>query len=136
MARKRTIDRVGQRAEFDEGQAKDEEEEKEEESEDEEEEGDEEEAAGDDDDEDAPPKPKKKKAPPKKKPAAPKRSRAPKVVRLKAQWVIFDNGSKQVESFDYNQKDEAEKFLAQKNTEKKGGFYLQMVKVPLEEKEK
>jgi putative cell wall-binding protein len=135
MARKRTIDRVGQRAEFDEGQAKDEDEEKEEEAEDEEEEGDEEEAAGDDD-EDAPPKPKKKKAPAKKKPAAPKRSRAPKVVRLKAQWVIFDNGSKQVESFDYNQKHEAEQFLAQKNTEKKGGFYLQMVKVPFEEKEK
>jgi hypothetical protein len=139
MARKRTIDRIGQRGNFDEegGKPEDEQEaeEEEEEAEDEGEEADEEEASGDDDD-DAPPKKKapKKKAPPKKKPAT-KRSRAAKVVRQKAIWVIFDNASKQVETFPYSQKDEAERFLAEKSTDKKG-LYLQMVKVPLDEKEK
>ena len=133
MARRRTIDRLGQRGEFDEEEGKQDEEADQEE----EEEGDDEEEAeaeaddeGGDDDEEAPPKPKK---PAKKKPAAPKRTRAAKVVRMKAIWVVFDNSSKQIETFPYNQKAEAERFLAEKSTDKKG-YYLQMVKVPLEEK--
>src|SRR5262245_26161445 len=135
MARKRTIDRGGQRAEFDEDEEKVEEEEQDEEEEsdeDEDAEAEDDDEAGDDEEEE---KPKPVKKPPKKKPAAPKRTRAAKVVRLRAIWVVFDNASKQIETFPYNQKSDAERFVVEKNTDKKG-YYLQMVKVPLEEKEK
>ena len=88
---------------------------------------------GDDDDEDAPKK-KKKKPKPKKAPA-PKRARSTKkVVRQKAVWVIFDNSSKQIETFPFNQRNAAEKLLVEKQEDPKKGYYLQMVKVPLEEK--
>ncbi len=88
--------------------------------------------AGDDDDEDAKPKKKKakkvavKKASVKKAPT--KRSRAAKEVRTRAVWVVFDNGSKVVEKFPYNQKEEAEALLARKTEEKKGTFYINLVK--------
>lgn len=91
-----------------------------------------------DGDEDAKPK-KKKKAPAKKKtPAvkkpAVKRTRTAKEVRMKALWVVFDNGSKVVEKFPFNQKDDAEALLARKIQEKEGKavFYLNLVKEPLE----
>jgi hypothetical protein len=90
---------------------------------------------GDDEDEDAPKKKKKKKVVKPKKAPAPKRARsAKKVVRQMAVWVIYDNSSKQIETFPYNQRDEAEKFLASKAEDPKKGYYLQMVKVPLDEK--
>jgi flagellar hook assembly protein FlgD len=147
--RRRTIDRKGQRADFDEDTEKVEDEEKEDEEEgdedeDEDEEGDDVEAdadedsgddddddsGDDDDDEDAPKKKKKPKAKAKKEPA--KRTRATKkVVRQKAVWVIFDNSNKQIETFAFNEKPAAEKLLAEKSEDKKG-FYLQMVKVPLD----
>jgi hypothetical protein len=121
--------------EGEEGETKNEEEET-----DEEDEGDEEEEAdadadaeGDEepsDDEEAP-KPAKK--PKKKAAAAPKRTRAPKVVRMKAVWVIYDNSSKQIETFAFNQRGDAEKYVEEKNTDKKG-FYIQLVKVPFDEK--
>jgi len=109
----------------------------EEEREDEEEEEEAEETEGDadeGDDEDAKPK-KKAKA---KKPAAPKktttkRSRTAKEVRLRAVWIVFDNASKAVEEFPYNQKAEAEAFLAKKLEEKKGTFYLNQVKKEIKE---
>jgi hypothetical protein len=100
-------------------------------------EGEEEEAAEEEadegDDEEAP----KKKAAPKKKPAAPKkpaakRVRAQKEVRHRAVWVVFDNASKRIETFPFNQKDEAEALLARKQEEKKGTFYINLVKEPLE----
>lgn len=146
--RKRTINRKEQRGEYTEEETEkaEEEETEDEEDEEEDEEGEEEpeaeaEAAveeedegGDDDDEDAPKK-KKKKPKPKKAPA-PKRTRATKkVVRQKAVWIIFDNSSKEIERFPFNEKPAAEKLLAQKSEDKKG-LYLQMIKVPLEEKEK
>jgi len=91
----------------------------------------------DDDDEDAP-KPKKSKAkakakkePAVKKPAA-KRTRAVKEVRMKAIWVVFDNSNKRLETFPYPQRAEADDFLAKKIEEKKGTFYIQLVKEPLE----
>ena len=111
--------------------------------EDEEEEADEEageEEAGDeeagDDDEEAP-KPKKakvkKKAEPKPKKAPAKRVRAVKEVRMKALWVVFDNGGKRVKEFPYPNKAGAEALLAEKmGEEKKGTYYLQLVKEPLE----
>jgi hypothetical protein len=88
---------------------------------------------GEGDDEEAP---KKKKAPAKKAPAvkkpAAKRVRVPKEVRRKAIWVVFDNASKRVETFPFNQKAEAEAFLARKVEEKKGTFYLNLLKEEIE----
>lgn len=137
MPRKRTLNRMDYRGDFDEeGEPKAaEEEEKDEdeegdEEEDESAEADAEEEPSDGDDEEAPKPVKKVK---KKAPAAPKRTRAPKVVRMKAVWVVYDNSSKQIETFPFNLKADAEALLEQKNTDKKG-FYLQLVKVPYDEK--
>jgi hypothetical protein len=91
-----------------------------------------------DGDEDAKPKKKKKavakkKTPAVKKPAV-KRTRTAKEVRMKATWVVFDNGSKVVEKFPFNQKADAEALLARKIAEKEGKavFYINLVKEPLE----
>ncbi|HUR54188.1 MAG TPA: hypothetical protein VMZ71_08660 [Gemmataceae bacterium] len=101
-----------------------------------EEEEEEEASDGDDGDDEDGGKKKKAKAKPKKvaavkKPAV-KRTRAPKEVRQKAIWVVFDNASKRVGTFAYNQKEDAEALLASKIEEKKGTFYLNLVKEPLE----
>lgn len=92
---------------------------------------------GDGDDEGKPKK--KKKAPAKKKAAtvkkpAVKRTRTAKEVRMKALWIVFDNGSKVVDKFPFNQKADAEALLAKKIAEKEGKavFYLNLVKEPLE----
>jgi hypothetical protein len=114
----------------------DEDEDEDEEDEDGEAEGDAEDSAddddgGDDDDEDAPKKKKKaakKKAAPKAKAPAKKRTRAVKEVRMRAVWVVFDNGGKRAGVFPYPQKKEAEQLLAEKIEEKKTTFYLQLVK--------
>jgi hypothetical protein len=131
MARKRTLDRRTLRDQSDAAEVREgDEAEVEEEEEDEVEASDEE---GGDDEES--PKPKKKaavkKAPAVKKPAA-KRTRTPKEVRMKAVWVVFDNASKRVDTFPYPQKSEAEALLARKQEEKKGTFYLSLVKEPLD----
>ncbi len=97
------------------------------------------EADADEGDEDAKPKPKKKKAaakkktPTVKKPAV-KRTRTAKEVRMKATWVVFDNGSKVVDRFPFKEKAEAEALLARKIQEKEGKavFYINLVKEPLE----
>ena len=84
-----------------------------------------------DGDEEGAKKPKKKaKAAPKAKKAPTKRVRAQKEVRQKAVWVVFDNASKRVETFPFNQKAEAEALLAKKIQEKEGKatFYLNLVK--------
>ena len=99
----------------------------------------EEEAEGDDDEEGGK---KKKKAPKKKavkKPAAKKpatkRSRAAKEVRRRAVWVVFDNASKEVDEFPFNQKADAEALLARKIQEKEGKatFYMNLVKKEIKE---
>lgn len=151
--RKRTIDRKAQRADFDEDTEKAEEEEaddEEEEGDEDEEEGDEEadgeepaeadadaddDSGGDDDDgdaddEDAPKKKKKKK---KAVVAAPKKRATKKAVRQKAVWVVLDNSSKEVQRYPYVDKASAEKFVADKADDKKG-YYIQMLKVPLDDK--
>jgi len=84
---------------------------------------------------------KKKKAAKKKavkKPAAPKkpttkRTRAAKEVRRKAVWVVFDNSNKPVGTFPFNQKEEAEAALAKKIEEKKGTFFLNLIKEEMKE---
>jgi hypothetical protein len=64
----------------------------------------------------APRKPREKKAPP----------------RMRARWGIFDGGMKQVAIFDYNQRAAAEEKLAAL-LEKKGPYFLQIVKEPMPE---
>jgi cell wall-associated NlpC family hydrolase len=135
MARKRTMNRSDLRAQAEAAEARDADKEKDEEEEVEEEADD----AGDDDsgdDEDGAPKKKKPKA---KKPAAPKKKAAPrkkvvKEVRMRAVWVVLDNGSKRLKEFAYPNKADAEKFMAERAEEKKGTYYIQLVKEPLEEK--
>ena len=56
------------------------------------------------------------------------------MVRQKAVWVIYDNSSKQIETFPFSERAAAEKLLAEKAEDAKKGYYLQMVKVPLDEK--
>ena len=90
----------------------------------------------DDEDEDGVKKKKKKKKVVKvKKVAAPKkkRTKAVKIVRQRATWVVFDNSSKRVGAFPYSQKSEAEALMAAKIEEKKTTFFLQLIKEPIEE---
>lgn len=112
-----------------------EEEDADEEDEEEDEEADEVEEASDDEDEDGAPKKKKAKVKAKKEPAKPKakRTRAPKVVTMRAVWVVFDNSNKRLNTFPFKEKQEAESFLEKKQEEKKGTCYLQLVKEELKE---
>jgi hypothetical protein len=124
--------RLDRRREAEAVEAREQDEEREEEAEpDEEAEADEGEA---DDEGGAKKKPAKKKPPAVKKAPA-KRVRAQKEVKHRAVWVVFDNSSKRVETFPYNQKAEAEALLARKQEEKKGTFYLNLVKEEIAVKE-
>jgi hypothetical protein len=98
----------------------------------------EEEAEADEGDEDGEGKKKKaakKKAP--KKPAGPKkpskRTRTAKEVRRRAVWVVFDNSNKPVGTFPYNKKHDAEVAMAKKMEEKKGTFFLNLIKEEMQE---
>ncbi len=87
---------------------------------------------GDDGEEEKPKKKAKKpakKAAVAKKPAV-RRTRTAKEVRRRAVWVVFDNGSKEVDEFPFNQKAEAEALLARKIAEKEGKatFFMNLVK--------
>lgn len=146
MGKKRTLNRMDYRGDFDEeGEPKaadDEEKDEDDEDGDEEEEGeaeveaeaevDADEDAGDDEDAPRPAKKKKKAAAV----AKPKRTRAAKVVRRKAVWRVFDNSSKLLETFEYSQRVEAEAFLEQKNIDKKGTCYIQLIKIEIDDKDK
>jgi hypothetical protein len=73
----------------------------------------------------------------KKKPAKevkPKRVRTPKQVRQKVVWVVFNNSNQQVATFEYPKRKEAEDHAAKLATEKKSTFFVQPVKVAMEEK--
>src|SRR5690348_14445507 len=89
--RKRTINRKEQRGEYEEENA--------------------EKAEAEDTEEDDDEAPKKKTKPVKvKKPAAPKRRRSTKkVVRQRAVWVVYDNSTKQIDTFPYSERAAAEK---------------------------
>jgi hypothetical protein len=105
----------------------------------EEEEEAEDEADAEGDDEEGGKKKKTKKKAAAKKPAAKKpatkRSRAAKEVRRRAVWVVYDNASKEVDEFPFNQKAEAEALLARKIQEKEGKatFYINLVKKEIKE---
>ena len=90
----------------------------------------------DDGDDEERPKKKAKKAAPKKaatKKTTTKRSRAAKEVRTRAVWIVYDNGSKVVDKFPYNQRADADALLAKKLEEKKGTFYINLVKEEIKE---
>ncbi len=149
MARKRTMNYRELRTDFAEGEEQkredvDDEAEDEEEDEDEDEEasGEEEpsgdEEASDDEDSDDEDAPKKKKKVVKKKVEKPKvvrakKPRASKVVRLRVVWGVFDNANKRIEIYDYNKKNEAEEHMTRLQTDKKQTYFIQPVKIPLEE---
>ena len=48
-------------------------------------------------------------------------------------WVVFDNSNKQVGKFPFNEKKEAEAALAKKQEEKKGTFFLNLIKEEINE---
>jgi hypothetical protein len=62
-------------------------------------------------------KPRKKKEPP----------------RLCARWGVFDNSMKQVASFAYNQRGDADRKVADLSAKKPGGYFIQIVKEPMPE---
>jgi hypothetical protein len=94
------------------------------------------EGAGEGDDDEAPKKAKKKK--PKKEPkpkAKPKsRARAPKIVRLKVVWGVFNNSNQRVATYEYPQKRQAEDHAAKLMADKRSTHFVQPVKEPFEEK--
>ena len=47
---------------------------------------------------------------------------------MRARWGVFDGGMKQVAVFDYNQRGAADQKVADLNAQKKGGYFLQIVK--------
>jgi hypothetical protein len=125
---------------------KDETEDEEEEDEDEEENENEDEASGsgdeddegggdDDDDEKPKKKAKKKVVAPKKAPA--KRTRAPKIVRMKVVWAVYSNSHALLQEFPYPKKRDAENYLDKVTNDKKSGgpFFMQLLKKPMEKEE-
>ena len=144
--RKRTLDRRQMRA-YDEEEPRTEGEEAEETEDEEEGEEGEEEAEGeaeeeadgeaapvaDDEEEVEIVKPKKKKKAAVKAPAK-SRSRTAKHVRLKVVWGVFDNSNKQVETFPFNQEEDAKALATKLATDKKQTFFVQKVKKPFEDK--
>jgi hypothetical protein len=76
--------------------------------------------------------PKKKKAAPKT--TKPKRSRTPKVVRMKVVWGVFNNSNQRVAVYPYPQKQEAEEHATRLTADKKNTHFIQPIKEPLEEK--
>jgi hypothetical protein len=146
MAR-RIVNRKEMRADYDaaerrkkeatseEHEESEEEEGEEDEDEDQEEEGDEERGEAEsepEDEEEEEPAPKKKKAP-----AKPRtRSRVAKVPRMKAVWGVFNNSNARVAVFEYPKRKEAEDLAAKLRNDKKQTHFVQMVKEPMEDKEK
>lgn len=148
MARRRTRSHLelreqvdaAERRKTDEEDTDEEGEEEEDEDEGEEEEGEEATAEGgeegsggdDDDEEEAPKKKKKKKAPPKE--PKPKRTRAPKVVRQKVVWAVFNNSNQRIATYEYPKHQDAIDHATRLQSEKKQTFFVQPVKEPIEEK--
>jgi hypothetical protein len=67
-------------------------------------------------------------------PAAPKEKKPRKKKeppRMCARWGVFDAGMKQVAIFDYNQRAEADKKIADLSAKKNSVFFLQIVKEPM-----
>lgn len=127
---RRTLNRMDYRGDYDDGHDNDELEDEEEASSESEEES-EDESEGEE--EGASTKKKKKK----KSSSTTRRTRTPKVVRMKAVWRVYDGNSKMIGEFPYNRKQDAEALVAErmeKAGEKKGTFYILREKVSMEEK--
>jgi hypothetical protein len=77
----------------------------------------------------AAPKKKTKAAAPKAK--KPRKKKEPP--RLCARWGVFDSSMKQVAIFDYNQRAEADRKVADLAAKKNATFFLQIVKEPMPE---
>src|SRR5205823_13080054 len=96
------------------------------------------EGEGEGDEDEEAPKKKKKKAKPVKvaKPVKPakSRSRAAKVVRMKAIWGVFNNSNQRVAVYEYPKRKEADDHAAKLTADKKHTHFVQPVKEPLEEK--
>jgi hypothetical protein len=70
----------------------------------------------------------------KKKPAKRKsRAKAPKEVRLKAFWGVFNQSMKRVALFEYSQKKQAEKKAGELSTSQKSPHFIQPVKESIEQ---
>jgi hypothetical protein len=71
--------------------------------------------------------------------AATPRAKKPRKVkvppRMRARWGVFDGAMKQIAVFDYNQRAAADEKLADLLANKKGIFFLQIVKEPMPEPE-
>ena len=93
---------------------------------------DEEAEADEEAEEEAPVKKKRKVAAPKE--PKPKRSRTPKQVRQRVVWVVLDNSSRPVQTFDYNKEKDARELAARLQAEKKSTYFVQPKKEPMEEK--
>lgn len=65
------------------------------------------------------------------KPKKPRKKKAPP--RICARWAIFDGSMKQVAVFDYKQRAEADRKMADLSAKKAGGYFLQLVKEPMAE---
>jgi recombination DNA repair RAD52 pathway protein len=83
---------------------------------------------GEEGDEEAPVKKKKKVV----KEVKPKRTRTPKVVRMKVVWGVFNNSNQRVAVYDYPKKKEAEEHAAKLKADKNQTFFVQPVKEAIE----
>jgi cobalamin biosynthesis protein CobT len=133
MAR-RILNRKDLRADYDaaERRKQDEDEDEGDEEETDEEETDEAEESDSDEEEPEEEAPKKKKKAPAE--PKPKRTRAPKVVRMKVVWGVFSNSNQRVATYEYPKKKEAEEHAARLMADKKSTFFVQPVKEPIDEK--
>jgi hypothetical protein len=73
----------------------------------------------------------KAKTPPAPRAKRPRKKKEPP--RLCARWGVFDAGMKQVAIFDYNQRAEADKKIAELSAKKNAVYFLQIVKEPMTE---
>lgn len=143
MARKRTRNRLDERAPYDEDEERRDEEDElsddeEDEEEDEESSEDADEEEDEDLDEDDEGRPRKKKS--KKKSAKVKegkekvRTRSPRQTRLKVVWGVFNNSNVQVATYPFTQEAEARAHADRLTNDKKVTHFVQKVKVPFDEK--
>jgi hypothetical protein len=143
MAKRRTLDRKALRDQNEaaarkKSKEKDELEEEEDEEEEEEDEESDDDASDSDDDDDGESKPKKKKKAKKavvaKKKTPAKRTRTPKIVRMKVVWAVYSNSHALLQEFPYPKKKDAEHYLEKITNDKKSGgpFFIQLFKKPME----
>ena len=67
-------------------------------------------------------------------PAKAKRTRTPKITRMKVVWGVFNNSHQRVATFEYPKRKDAEEHASKLAADKKSTFFVQPIKEPLEEK--